>query len=69
VRIPHGPLLTDEGLKAHRVAYPNAIRAFHTKGKKARTWPLHYLIRHTAFHTMDQRFEFSCLVATQERTA
>jgi hypothetical protein len=57
VRIPDGAKLTDEGLHAHRDAYCNAIRAFHAEGKMARTWPLRYLIRHTAFHTLDHAWE------------
>ena len=50
-------LLTGEGLQAHRDAYCNAIRAFHGAGKMARTWPLRYLIRHTAYHTLDHAWE------------
>jgi hypothetical protein len=50
-------LLTDEGLSAHRHAYCDAIRAFHAAGKMARTWPLRYLIRHTAYHTLDHAWE------------
>ena len=37
--------------------YGDAIRALHTQGKMARTWPLRYLIRHTAFHTLDHAWE------------
>jgi hypothetical protein len=50
-------LLTDADLSAHRDAYCTAIRAFHAQGKLARTWPLRYLIRHTAFHTLDHAWE------------
>lgn len=57
VRSPEGAVLTDEGLQAHRDAYPAAIRAFHAQGKMARTWTLRYLIRHTAYHTMDHAWE------------
>jgi hypothetical protein len=57
VRTSEGALLTDEGLQAHRDAYRNAIRAFHSQGKMARTWPLRYLIRHTAYHTLDHAWE------------
>ena len=57
VRTPDGAMLTDEGLRAHRDAYRNAIRAFHAQGKLARTWPLRYLIRHTAYHTLDHAWE------------
>jgi hypothetical protein len=49
--------LTDEGLRTHRDMYCNAIRAFHSEGKMARTWPLRYLIRHTAYHTLDHAWE------------
>jgi hypothetical protein len=54
---PHGAPPTDEGLTAHRAAYCDAIRAFHAQGKMARTWPLRYLIRHTAYHTLDHAWE------------
>lgn len=60
VLTPDGAMLTDEGLKAHRDAYCHAIRAYHSQGKLAGTkakWPLRYLIRHTAFHTMDHAWE------------
>ena len=49
--------LSDADLQAHRDTYCNAIRAFHAEGKMARTWPLRYLIRHTAFHTLDHAWE------------
>ena len=52
-----GANLTDEVLSAHRDAYCDAIRAFHSEGKMARTWPLRYLIRHTAYHTLDHAWE------------
>jgi hypothetical protein len=48
---------TDEDLRAYRDAYRTAIRAFHAEGKLARTWPLRYLIRHTAYHTLDHAWE------------
>jgi len=54
---PPDAMLTDEGLHAHRNAYCDAIRGFHAQGKLARTWPLRFLIRHTAFHTMDHAWE------------
>ncbi|HEX9038192.1 MAG TPA: hypothetical protein VF808_14505 [Ktedonobacterales bacterium] len=57
VRAPEDALLTSEGLRAHRDAYLDAIRAFHAQGKPARSWPLRYLIRHTAFHTLDHAWE------------
>jgi hypothetical protein len=57
VQTPPGSMLTDEELKAHRDAYCQAIRVFHSDGKTARTWPLRYLIRHTAYHSMDHAWE------------
>jgi hypothetical protein len=54
---PQDTILTDEGLNAHRAAYCTAIRAFHTQGKMARKWPLRYLIRHTAYHTINHAWE------------
>src|SRR5215213_3488590 len=51
--VPQDAMLTDEGRNKHRDAYCQAIRAFHAQGKMARTWPLRFLIRHTAFHMMD----------------
>jgi hypothetical protein len=57
LRLPDSATLIDEGLSAHRDAYCAAIRAFHTEGKMARTWPLRYLIRHTAYHTLDHAWE------------
>ena len=52
-----GALLSEEGRPSHRDAYCNAIRALHSQNKMARTWPLRYLIRHTAFHTLDHAWE------------
>jgi hypothetical protein len=58
VRTPEDAVVTDDdGLKAYRDAYRTAIRTFHSEGKMARTWPLRYLIRHTAYHTMDHAWE------------
>ncbi len=60
VLTPDGAMLTNEGLKTHREAYCQAIRDFHSEGKtagKVAKWPLRFLIRHTAFHTMDHAWE------------
>lgn len=54
---PLDALLTVEGLNTHRDAYCNTIRALHSQSKMARTWPLRYLIRHTAYHTLDHAWE------------
>ena len=60
VLTPDGAMLTDAGLKAHRDAYCQAIRDYHSQGKwagKMAPWPLRFLIRHTAFHTLDHAWE------------
>ena len=57
VHTPLDAMLTGEGLNAHRDAYCNAIRVLHSQSNMARTWPLRYLIRHTAFHTLDHAWE------------
>ena len=67
VRDPQDTMLTDEGLNAYRDAYERAIRALHSEGKMARTWPLRYLIRHTAFHTLDHAWEMEDKDLTPKR--
>ena len=60
VAAPLDVLMTDQGLTAHRNAYCDAIRQFHAQGKlagKVAKWPLRYLIRHTAYHTLDHAWE------------
>jgi hypothetical protein len=52
-----GMMPTQEGLAAQRAAYCAAIRAYHAEGRMARSWPLRYLIRHTAYHTLDHTWE------------
>jgi hypothetical protein len=60
VLTPEEAMLTGKGLKAHRAAYCHAIRDYHAQGKlagKVAKWPLRFLIRHTAFHTLDHAWE------------
>jgi hypothetical protein len=57
VHTPDGAMLTGDGLKAHRDAYCHASRDYHSQGTLAGKWPLRYLIRHTAFHTLDHAWE------------
>ena len=57
---PDEGMLTDKGMRAYREAYCNGIRDYHSQGKSAgklAKWPLRYLIRHTAFHTLDHAWE------------
>jgi hypothetical protein len=57
VRTPQETMLTDEELATHRDAYCAAIREFHAQDRMARTWPLRFLIRHSAYHTLDHAWE------------
>lgn len=58
LRTSKDPVTTDEKeVAAWRNAYCAAIKKFHSEGRMARTWPLRFLIRHTAFHTMDHAWE------------
>ena len=57
VHTPDGTMLTAEGLNAHRNASCHAIRDYHAQRKLAGKWPLRYLVRHTAFHTLDHAWE------------
>lgn len=45
------------GMKTHRDSFCKAVREFHAQDKMARNWPLRYLIRHTAYHTLDHAWE------------
>lgn len=71
MEVPLDALLTGEALGLHlrtfRDAYCNAIRARHSEGKMARTWPLRYLIRHTAYHTLDHAWEMEDKDLTAKR--
>lgn len=57
VRTPLDEMQSLVGLQIHRDAYCDAILTFHAEDKLARTWPLRYLIRHTAYHTLDHAWE------------
>lgn len=58
-------LLAGEGLAAYRDSYCAAIRTLHAEGRMAKKWPLRYLIRHTAFHTLDHAWEMEDKDLTQ----
>lgn len=68
IQPPLESLLTGAGLTAYREAYCSAIRAFHARGEMARTWPLRYLIRHTAYHTLDHAWEMEDKDLTGKQT-
>jgi hypothetical protein len=50
--------LTPKGLRAYRDEYVATMRAYNSgEGKRMRSWNLPFLIRHSAFHTMDHAWE------------
>ena len=57
VRTPREVVLTPDGLRVHRQAYLDAIRVYNAVGKPARSWPIQFLIRRTAYHVMDHAWE------------
>ena len=58
LRIPEEGALTPEGLAAHREAYVAAMHAYNRgEGKRMQSWTLPFLIRHSAYHTMDHAWE------------
>ena len=58
LRIPQCGALTPNGLRDHREAYVATMRAYNAgEGKRMRTWNLPFLIRHSAYHTMDHAWE------------
>src|SRR4029079_7664967 len=51
--------LTPAGLRRHRKAYVAAMRAYNAGEveRRMRSWTLPFLIRHSAFHTLDHAWE------------
>jgi hypothetical protein len=50
-------LLTPGGLAHHRDRYVEAMRAWYQDGKPLGKWTVPYLLRHTAYHTLDHAWE------------
>ena len=59
LRIPEEGALTPDGLRTHRETYVAAMRAYNAgeTPKRMRSWTLPFLIRHSAFHTLDHAWE------------
>ena len=59
LRIDEGAALTPAGLRRHRKTYVAAMRAYNAGQvpKPMRSWTLAFLIRHSAFHTLDHAWE------------
>jgi hypothetical protein len=59
LRLPEGAALTRDGLREYRDDYVNAMRAYNAGEVKGHmlTWTLPFLIRHSAYHTVDHAWE------------
>ena len=58
LRIPEEAALTPKGLRSHRAAYLEAMRAYNAgEVKPMKNWTLAFLIRHSAYHVMDHTWE------------
>jgi hypothetical protein len=59
LRIEEEAALSPEGLRQHRESYVAAMRAYNDGKveKRMRSWTLPFLIRHSAFHTLDHAWE------------
>jgi hypothetical protein len=59
LRIPEGAALTPEGLRQHRETYVEAMRRYNAGEfeRPMKSWTLPFLIRHSAFHTLDHAWE------------
>ena len=59
IRLPEEAALTPDGLRKHREDYVAAMRSYNA-GKferRMRSWTLPFLIRHSAYHTLDHAWE------------
>jgi hypothetical protein len=59
VEPPEGAALGPDGLREHREAYVVAMRAYNSGEvtRRMRSWTLPFLIRHSAYHTLDHAWE------------
>jgi hypothetical protein len=59
VRIEEEAALSPEGLREHREQFQAAMRAYNAGRyeKRMKSWTLPFLIRHSAFHTLDHAWE------------
>jgi len=59
LRIPEEAALTPGGLRSHRETYVAAMRAYNAGEvkRRMRSWTLPFLIRHSAYHTLDHAWE------------
>ena len=67
LQMPDGPVLAGEVLRRYREDYVRGMRAYNASKieKRMRSWNLPFLIRHTAFHTLDHAWEMEDKDLTQ----
>lgn len=60
VQVAEDSVLAPDGRAAYRTAYVAAMRAYNAgEGRRMRSWNLPFLVRHSAFHTMDHAWEMA----------
>ena len=61
LRVPdEGPPLAPKGLRDYRESYVGLMRTYNAgEGRRMRSWNLPFLLRHSAFHTMDHAWEMA----------
>jgi hypothetical protein len=59
LRPPEGGVVTPQDLRQHRTAFVEAMRAYNSGEvtRRMRSWTLPFLIRHSAYHTLDHAWE------------
>jgi hypothetical protein len=58
LQVPERAALTPKGLRDYREDYVALMRDYNAgEGKRMRSWNLPFLIRHSAYHTMDHAWE------------
>ena len=71
LHIPEEGALTPDGLRHHRESYLAAMRAYNAGQveRRMRSWTLPFLIRHSAYHTLDHAWEMEDKDLTAEAEA
>ncbi len=61
LRIPERAALSPDGLRQHRETYVEAMHAYNAGEveRRMRSWTLPFLVRHSAFHTLDHAWEMA----------
>jgi len=59
LQMPDGPILAGDALRQYREDYVAGMHAYNTGQfeRRMRSWTLPFLVRHTAFHTLDHAWE------------